>query len=417
MQRVVAVDTASRDRSGAVLAEQARPGGGVRHGALDRLRRLRSAGPCSTRRPARRCRCRAGGQSGRGRPGRGQQIEWIWLLHDDCEPAPDALEQLLRGAAETPNAAVLGPKVLDWSDRDVILEAGLTIDTVGRRITGIEPREVDQGQHDGDRDTLAVGSAGMLIRRDVWDLVRGFEPAMALFREDVDFCWRVHAAGFRVRVITDAVVFHAQAAARRRRAVSVGRRPQLLNRRNALLTLGFGNLPTGADAHSRWLLQHLRVVPARAVLPAGQAGHRGAGRERGDRLGARRAPAAADAQRAPACGPGPPKAAYGRLRSEIPPGRLQCGGWRSSATWPCSPRDAAGRGGLRTTRPRTSTEADDFAADRQRLRAADPEPTRRPDVHRPGPRGRGRPSGRCSSAGPLGGGALLAGLGAYRPAL
>ena len=45
----------------------------------------------------------------------GDRAEWVWLLHDDCEPAPDALEQLLRGAAETRAAAVLGPKVKDWA--------------------------------------------------------------------------------------------------------------------------------------------------------------------------------------------------------------------------------------------------------------------------------------------------------------
>src|SRR5260370_29234102 len=129
-----------------------------------------------------------------GLPG-GDRLEWVWLLHDDSEPAPDALEQLLRGAAETRSAAVLGPKVKDWADRQVILEAGITIDTVGRRITGIEPREVDQGQPDGDRDSLAVGSAGMLVRRDVWDSVGGFDTGMPLFREDIDFCWRGAAPG------------------------------------------------------------------------------------------------------------------------------------------------------------------------------------------------------------------------------
>ena len=134
----------------------------------------------------------------------GERTEWVWLLHDDCEPAPDALEQLLRGAAEARSSAVLGPKVMDWADRRVLLEAGITIDGAGRRITGVEPREVDQGQHDGDRDVMAVSSAGMLVRRDVWDQVGGFDPAMPLLRDDVDFCWRVHAAGHRVRVITDA---------------------------------------------------------------------------------------------------------------------------------------------------------------------------------------------------------------------
>src|SRR2546421_353067 len=86
--------------------------------------------------------------------------------------------------------------------------AGFGMDRAGRRITGIEPREVDQGQHDGDRDVLAVSSAGMLARRDVWDQVGGFDPGMRLFREDTDFCWRVQAAGYRVRVVTDAVIYH-----------------------------------------------------------------------------------------------------------------------------------------------------------------------------------------------------------------
>ena len=102
---------------------------------------------------------------------------------------------MLRGATETKAAAVLGPKLRDWSNREVILEAGVAVDTAARRVTGVEPREVDQGQHDGDRDALAVSSAGMLIRRDVWEQVGGFDPGIALFMDDIDFCWRVHAAG------------------------------------------------------------------------------------------------------------------------------------------------------------------------------------------------------------------------------
>ena len=43
---------------------------------------------------------------------------------------------------------------------------------------------------------LAVSSAGMLIRRDVWDQVGGFDANLPLFRDDIDFCWRVHAAGY-----------------------------------------------------------------------------------------------------------------------------------------------------------------------------------------------------------------------------
>ena len=234
VQRVVAVDTGSRDRSGSVLA------GLLGQSVVFGMDRATGYSAAVTRALQHRA-ANANVPGAAGMPG-GDRLEWVWLLHDDSEPAPDALEQLLRGAAETRSAAVLGPKVKDWADRQVILEAGITIDTVGRRITGIEPREADQGQHDGDRDSLAVGSAGMLVRRDVWDSVGGFDTGMPLFREDIDFCWRVHAAGHRVRVITDAVVFHVEASARRRRPISVARRPKQLDRRNAILTLA-GNLP------------------------------------------------------------------------------------------------------------------------------------------------------------------------------
>ncbi len=258
VQRVVAVDTGSRDRSGAVLTAK------LGHGAvfgMDRGTGYALAVRRAVQHKAASSPVPAGAARGRDRD-RADQIEWLWLLHDDCEPAADALEQLLRGAAETPTAAVLGPKLMDWTNRDVIIEAGLTMDTVGRRITGVEPREVDQGQHDGDRDAMAVCSAGMLVRRDVFDEVGGFDPGMALFGEDIDFCWRVNQAGYRVRVITDAVMFHAAAATRGRRAISVGRRARLLDRRNGLLTL-LSNLPLGpmiASLIGNMALSLLRTV-------------------------------------------------------------------------------------------------------------------------------------------------------------
>ena len=254
VQRVVAVDTGSRDRSGSVLAELL--GRSVVFG-MDRRTGYGEA-------VANALRHRAANTNVPGLAwlAAGDRTEWVWLLHDDCEPAPDALEQLLRGAAEARSAAVLGPKVMDWADRRVLLEAGITIDGAGRRITGVEPREVDQGQHDGDRDVMAVSSAGMLVRRDVWDQVGGFDPAMPLLRDDVDFCWRAHAAGHRVRVITDAVVYHLEATARNRRTPSAAPRPRRMDRHNALLTL-LANLPLGpalAALAGNVVLSTLRTV-------------------------------------------------------------------------------------------------------------------------------------------------------------
>jgi len=235
VQRVVAVDTGSTDRGGSMLAQAF---GRAAVFGMDRATGYGVAVAKALRHRSANAHVPLSGSS------RDDRTEWVWLLHDDSEPAPDALQRLLAGAREAPQAAVFGPKIMDWSDRDILLEAGTTIDRAGRRITGIEPREVDQGQHDGDRDVVAVSSAGMLARRDVWDQVGGFDPGLRLFREDTDFCWRVQAAGYRVRVITGAVVYHVEATARNRRDASASPRRRRQDRRNALLVLT-GNLPGG----------------------------------------------------------------------------------------------------------------------------------------------------------------------------
>jgi hypothetical protein len=105
----------------------------------------------------------------------------------------------------------------------------------------MEDHEYDQGQHDGVRDVLSVSTAGALIRRDVFEELGGFDPQLALFRDDVDFGWRMRMAGHSIIVVTDSVAFHAQAAASERRPVDVEgaflHRPLLLDRRNSAYVL------------------------------------------------------------------------------------------------------------------------------------------------------------------------------------
>ena len=173
------------------------------------------------------------------------RIEWIWLLHDDSAPSPDALERLLRTAEQQSPATILGPKLRDWDDRRILLEAGVAIDRAGRRETGLDPLEFDQGQHDTIREVMAVSTAGMLVRRDVWDELGGLEPTFGLFRDDIDFCWRAYAAGHRVLLAPDAVMFHAEAATRGERRAEF----PADDRRSALLVL-FANLPLSTLALS-----------------------------------------------------------------------------------------------------------------------------------------------------------------------
>ncbi|HEX6517560.1 MAG TPA: glycosyltransferase family 2 protein [Nocardioidaceae bacterium] len=171
-------------------------------------------------------------------PATGDEPDWIWLLHDDSAPAPDALERLLDAARDNPSASILGPKLREWPSLRRLLEIGVTISGTGRRETGLERGEYDQGQHDRMRDVLAVNTAGMLVRREVLQALGGFDERLPVFGNDIDFGWRAARAGHRTLVVPDAVLFHVEAAHRGLRRTRVTTRAfRRAERRAALYTL------------------------------------------------------------------------------------------------------------------------------------------------------------------------------------
>ncbi|WP_322921345.1 glycosyltransferase family 2 protein [Nocardioides renjunii] len=228
VDRVVAVDTTSRDDSVTLVREALdRVGPAGPQVALDVV-------PGSTSYPA---AVRHGlGMVPTAAAGEGPD-EWVWLLHDDSNPEPTALAALLAAADEHPEAAVLGPKLREWPSLRRLLEVGLTISGTGRRETGLERGEYDQGQHDAVREVLAVNTAGMLVRRRVLEALGGLDEELPIFGNDIDFGWRAAQAGHRTLVVPQAVVFHAEAAHRGvRRTPLTGRHTHYQERRAALFT-------------------------------------------------------------------------------------------------------------------------------------------------------------------------------------
>lgn len=165
------------------------------------------------------------------------RTDWIWLLHDDAAILPGTLEGLLDTATSAPDIAVVGPKIREWPSLRRLLEVGLTVTATGSRETGLETGEPDAGQHDRSRDVLAVNTAGMLVRRDVWDQLDGLDPALPLFFDDIDFGWRVARAGHRTVTAPTAVIFHAESSRRGTRVRTAGDVPPWEQRRAALYTL------------------------------------------------------------------------------------------------------------------------------------------------------------------------------------
>jgi GT2 family glycosyltransferase len=133
---------------------------------------------------------------------------WIWVLHEDAIPEPDALKYLSQAAEISPSVAIIGPKLLELENTIQIQQLGLTVTPTGRPFLLVQ-REYDQGQHDRAGDTLAVSTAGMLVSLGVWQQLGGLDDSTPVLAQDLEFCAKARVAGYRVVVEANSRVHHA----------------------------------------------------------------------------------------------------------------------------------------------------------------------------------------------------------------
>ncbi|HET7483112.1 MAG TPA: glycosyltransferase family 2 protein, partial [Actinomycetota bacterium] len=141
-------------------------------------------------------------------------VDLLLFIHDDAALDPDGLERLVGRMLADETAAIVGPKIVSWDDPDRLEEIGMAIDRLGYPYKGLEPNEIDLGQHDQSVEVFYVTSTCMLIRHEVFRDLRGWDARLRAFSEDLDLCWRARIQGHSVRVEPTARARHAIALAR-----------------------------------------------------------------------------------------------------------------------------------------------------------------------------------------------------------
>lgn len=161
--------------------------------------------------------------------------EYLWLLHDDTAPLPDALSALSATARKRRQAAVVGGAHVRWDDTSKLVNLGSTVSRYGgRRVRLVDTDDINQGQYDARDDVLAVSLAAALVRRDVWRQFGGFDPGFGGFGESVQFCRRAWMSGYDVVIVPTAKIRHSQESFYGRRSGSTrGRNASYSARRTA----------------------------------------------------------------------------------------------------------------------------------------------------------------------------------------
>lgn len=136
--------------------------------------------------------------------------EWVWILGDDHVWEPDCLMKLLTIMDENPDVDILVPLVLKRNPPWVPVifhDAGFHQDGMN----AWRPYNWNEIPTEGIFQIDAAGSAGMLIRRPVLDVMGDpwFESSGGvILNEDVHFCKKATDLGYRIYATADVTMGH-----------------------------------------------------------------------------------------------------------------------------------------------------------------------------------------------------------------
>jgi N-acetylglucosaminyl-diphospho-decaprenol L-rhamnosyltransferase len=145
--------------------------------------------------------------------------QWLLVCNPDTLATPDTLARLLEAAHRAPRAGALGPRVLD-PDGSVYPSARAlpSIRTgIGHALlSGVWPsnpwtRRYQQRDVSASETAAEVGwlsGAFLLLRREAFEEIGGFDDDFFMYFEDVDLGRRLAEAGWSNLFVPDAVVTH-----------------------------------------------------------------------------------------------------------------------------------------------------------------------------------------------------------------
>jgi len=170
-----------------------------------------------------------------------QQIEakYYVLLSSDFEVTEGWFPPLLNAMRETPGLAACQPKVRYWKEREKFEYAGAGggfkdkwgyMFCRGRIFNDLE---VDEGQYNDSIETFWASGGCFMVRADLYHKLGGLDADLYAHMEEIDLCWRLKNAGYRIGYVGSSTVFHVGGS-----VISYGSPQKLFyNYRNSLVLL------------------------------------------------------------------------------------------------------------------------------------------------------------------------------------
>ncbi|WP_281239679.1 glycosyltransferase family 2 protein [Flavobacterium praedii] len=166
------------------------------------------------------------------------------LVNSDIEVTNNWLKPILETFEFETETAIIQPKILDFKKKNYFEYAGAAggfIDQFGYpfcRGRIFDTLEKDNGQYNDKVDIFWASGACFFIRSTVYKELKGFDEDFFAHQEEIDLCWRAINKGYKIKYISDSIVYHVGGATLQQ----ANPQKTYLNFRNSLLMLT-KNLP------------------------------------------------------------------------------------------------------------------------------------------------------------------------------
>jgi GT2 family glycosyltransferase len=140
--------------------------------------------------------------------------DYFVLLNSDVEVDANWIEPMVNLLESDPAIAACQPKLLSYSNKALFEYAGAAggwIDKYGYPFAMgrvFEDCETDKGQYDKSIPIFWASGAALFIRASVFNEVKGFDEYFFAHQEEIDLCWRIQLAGYKIYSCPSSVVYH-----------------------------------------------------------------------------------------------------------------------------------------------------------------------------------------------------------------
>lgn len=143
--------------------------------------------------------------------------KYIVFLDNDTEVTRNWLKKIIEPLEKDSQIGGVQSLLLDFSSRDLIQTGGgLLIPYTGWLAPFYQGVKYEQIRNKITSKEIIAVSASLAVRKEVVNLISGFDEKEAVYTEDLDFCWRIWLAGYKIILFPDSIVYHLSKSVEKR---------------------------------------------------------------------------------------------------------------------------------------------------------------------------------------------------------